>query len=115
MEIPSEIREDFLKLQQLQQTLQNLMYQKQNIQVQKIEVENAMRELKNSENQDAYEIVGTIMLKRKTEKLTASLKDRGELFDLRLKSLDKQINKQTDEAKQIQEKIAKTMNKKKEG
>ncbi len=113
MEIPPEVRGDLVKLQQIQQQLQNLMFQKQNIQVQKIEVENALKEIENLKaKEDVYEIVGNVMLKKAPESLKSSLKDKSELFNLRINSLDKQINKLTEEAKEIQGKVSAELNKK---
>lgn len=107
MKIPEDVRKDFLKLQQLQQQVQVLMFQKQNVQMQLSEVENALKELDGVSNGEIFEIVGTIMLKKSREDLKSSLGDKKEILDLRISTIDKQLNKLGEEAKALQEKVGK--------
>lgn len=105
LEIPPEAREDILKLQQLQQQLQVLMVQKQDIQVQLIEIESAAKELEKEGGGEAYEIVGSVMIKKSKPELLASLKEKKELLELRLSKLDKQIELLSKKSKEIQNKL----------
>jgi prefoldin beta subunit len=107
VELPREARDDVIKLQQVQQQLQLLMLQKQNIQLQAGEVENALKEIDKSPEKTMFEIVGTIMIKKERQDLLSSLSEKKEILELRLRTLDKQINNLTKKAQELQDKIMK--------
>lgn len=111
MEIPEEIKGDLIKLQQFQQQIQVLMIQKQNIQIQISEIENALKEIKEDAKEELYEIVGTVMIKRKPDELKVRLSEKKEVLELRLSTIDRQVNKINKSAKEIQEKLAKQIRK----
>ena len=100
-----DINEMIKRLQQMQQQLQVLMFQKQNVQVQQAEVENALKEVESGEQTDLYEIIGTVMIKRNREDLLKSLKEKNEILELRLSTLDKQINSLSASAKRLQDEV----------
>lgn len=100
-----DINEMIKKLQQIQQQLQVLMYQKQNVQVQQAEIENALKEVESGESTDLYEIIGTVMIKRDREGLLKSLKEKNEILELRLSTLEKQIDNLSKTAKDIQDEV----------
>jgi prefoldin beta subunit len=100
-----DINEMIKKLQQIQQQLQVLMFQKQNVQVQQAEVENALKEVESGESTDLYEIIGTVMIKRDRDGLLKSLKEKNEILELRLSTLDKQINNLSGSAKKLQDEV----------
>ena len=106
MELPAEVREKLGRMQEMQQQAQSFLMQKQNIQVQKLEVENALKELENSKSSDSvFEIVGTVMLRKSSEELKTSLGEKKDIYELRLKTITKQIDKLTEESKKLQEDI----------
>ena len=107
VKIPEKVREDLVKMQQIQQQVQILMFQKQNVQIQLSEVENAMKEIKQTKEGEVYEIVGTVMLKKKKDELRSRLEDKKEILNLRISTIDKQLEKLNAEVKKIQEKISK--------
>jgi len=109
VQIPENIREDFMKLQQLQQQLQILMFQKQSVQVQISEIKNALKEVGKTQEREVYEIVGTVMVKKDKDELKKALDEKIEVLDLRASSIDKQIKKLDEEAKKIQEKVTKQL------
>ena len=100
-----DINEMVKKLQQIQQQLQVLMYQKQNVQVQQAEIENALKEVESGESTELYEIIGTVMIKREREGLLKSLKEKNEILELRLSTLEKQIDNLSKSAKSIQDEV----------
>lgn len=100
-----DINEMVKKLQQIQQQLQVLMFQKQNVQVQQAEVENALKEVESKESTDLYEIIGTVMIKRERDEMLKSLKEKNEILELRLSTLDKQINSLSDSAQKLQDEV----------
>jgi prefoldin beta subunit len=70
-----------------------------------LEVENAIIELKNAET--AYKIVGNIMISSTKDDLNAELKEKKELFEEKIKTLEKQENKLKEDSKVIREKLEK--------
>jgi len=76
------------QLQILEQNLQQLLSQKQQFQGQLVEIESALEELGKTE--DAYKIVGNIMVKMPKPDLEKELNDKKEKVDIRMKSIEKQ-------------------------
>ncbi len=106
-ELSDSAKEDILKFQQIQQQLQMVMMQKQDLQAQKAEVENAIKELEKLKDENAYEVVGNIMIKKDKADLKKSLASKKELIELRLSTIDKQQDRLTKEASELQGKLAK--------
>lgn len=100
-----DVNEMIKKLQQIQQQLQVLMYQKQSVQVQQAEIENALKEVESGGSTELYEIIGTVMIKRDRDGLLKSLKEKNEILELRVSSLDKQINSLSNSAKNLQDEV----------
>lgn len=109
MKISEETKEEILKFQQIQQQLQLIMLQKQNLQAQIVEVENAIRELEKTKNKDAYEIIGNIMVKKQKKELEKSLKEKKEILELRFSTIEKQQEKLSKAATELQEKLSKKL------
>lgn len=107
MEVSNDAKDDILKFQQIQQQLQLIMMQKQDLQAQKAEVENAIKELGKIKGEGAYEVIGNIMIKKSKKELEESLKNKKELIELRLSTIEKQQEKLTKDASKLQEKLAK--------
>ena len=113
IEVPKEAEEQVVRLQQYQQQFQMLNSQKQNIQVQLIEIDHSLDHLNKVVNEDTYEIVGTIMIKREKEELINDLNERKSNLDLRNSVISKQVDKISKKLNDIQEKIMKIVNKEK--
>ncbi len=88
------------KLQMLEQNLQTYSQQRQQYQLQLKEVESAISELKESNEQ--YKIIGNIMVNSSKESLQEDLKKKKETFELRVKNLQAQEEKLRKKAKEIQ-------------
>lgn len=79
------------KIEQLQlyeQSLQNFLVQKQQFQMQLVEIDSALKELETTN--EAYKLVGNIMVSSKKEDLKKELSSRKETMELRIKTLEKQ-------------------------
>lgn len=79
------------KIEQLQlyeQSLQNFLVQKQQFQMQLIEIESALKELETTN--EAYKLVGNIMVSSKKEDLKKELLSKKETIELRIKTFEKQ-------------------------
>jgi prefoldin beta subunit len=88
-EIDEETAKQIQELQFLEQNLQNFLLQKQAFMFEKNETENALEELKKSED-DVYRIIGQIMIKSKKNAVEKDLKHKKDILDLRIKSIEKQ-------------------------
>lgn len=104
MEINKETESQIKELQVLEQNLQSILMQKQAFQLELNEVENATEELIKS-SEEVYKIVGNIMLKYSRQKLIEELKQKKDLISLRLKSLDNQEEKITENTNNLRKKV----------
>ncbi len=105
-EISPEIREQLVRLQQLQQTLQAVLAQKQQLELEKTELEKAMAELeKTTDDTPVYKSLGSIMVKSDRQRLLAEFKERSELTDTRVTVLGKQEERTRTRLKELQQKL----------
>lgn len=96
--VSKETEKKIEQLQLYEQSLQNFLVQKQQFQMQLIEIESALKELETTN--EAYKLVGNIMVSSKKEDLKKELSSKKETIELRIKTLEKQES-------QIKEKSAK--------
>ncbi len=101
-----EMEDKISQLQLLEQNLQNFVVQKQNFQAHLFEVENALRELDNSKGA-AYKIVGAIMVASDHDVLKKDLKEKKDVLELRINSLQKQEDNVREKAEKIQAEVVK--------
>ncbi|MBW3015222.1 prefoldin subunit beta [Candidatus Woesearchaeota archaeon] len=109
--IEKETENKINQLQMLEQSLNNFLLQKQQFQAQLIEIDSALTELKSTEK--AYKIVGNIMVASKKEDLEKDLKQKKEMVELRIKTLEKQEQKLRDKASSLQEEVMQKLKPKK--
>jgi len=102
--------EDLKQLQLIEEGVNNLLLQKQQFQSQLLEVESALSELGKTE--DAYRIVGNIMVHSKKGDLDKDLKEKKKMLDLRIKNLEKQEETMKEKAKKLQTRIMSRMSEK---
>ncbi|MBR9676189.1 prefoldin subunit beta [Candidatus Woesearchaeota archaeon] len=94
-------------LQLLEQNTNNLSLQKQQFQSQLFETESALKELKKTA--DSYKIIGNIMVKTKPEELRKELEEKKQVFDLRIKSFEKQEKEISEKASKLQAEVLKEL------
>lgn len=97
------------QLQMLEQSMQNLLMQKQQFQLQQVEIESALKELEKVN--EAYKIVGNIMVLSKKDDLKADLASKKEIIELRIKNMEKQENQLREKASKLQNEVLKGMSK----
>src|SRR3989338_10961718 len=95
-DVSKETEKKISQLQLMEQSMQSLSMQKQQFQLQQVEVESAMKEMKNVEEE--YKIVGNIMVLSKKTDIKEELNSKKEIIELRIKSLEKQENHMRDKA-----------------
>ena len=100
------------QLQVLQQNIQSLSVQKQQFQMQLNEVESALSELEGAE--EAYNIVGSVMVKASAENLGKNLDEKKESLTLRLKNLETQEERLRGKAEDLQKDLMSSLKQKKD-
>jgi prefoldin beta subunit len=103
MEMTKETQEKIGQLQMIEQNLQNLLAQRQQFQAQMVEIESALRELETSKT--AYKIVGNIMVSSDKESLQKDLKEKKEMAEIRIRTLEKQEKQLKEKAQKIQQEV----------
>ena len=106
-EISKESEEKISQLQLLEQSMQNLLMQKQQFQLQQVEIESALKELEKVE--EAYKIVGNIMVLSTKADLKDDLSSKKEIIGLRIKNMEKQESQLRDKASKLQNEVLKEM------
>lgn len=95
--------EEIQKLSFMEQSLSNIVSQRTAFQRQILEINNALEELKNVDS--AYQITGTIMLKKSAKDLNEDLNSKKSLVEVRLKSFESQEKTLRDEMNKLRQSI----------
>jgi len=105
-ELPPQVQNQIAQLQQLQQQAQTLLSQKSQIEMIIRETESAVKELEASdEGAVIYKSVGEVLFKADRAKLIEELKDKKDVLDLRLKTLEKQEDRIQKRFGQLQDQL----------
>ena len=105
-QLPPQIQQRLLRLQQLQQTLQGVMAQKQQLTMQLNETENAAKELeKLADDAVVYKSIGALLVKAEKPKVSEELTERKELVKMRVDVLAKQEERLRTQVKELQDKL----------
>ena len=102
-----EIEEKIKQLQLSEQSLQALLNQKQGLQVQLLEIDSALKELDKTE--EAYRIIGNVMVLADKPDLQAELGSKKETIELRVKSIDRQESATREKATAMQKEVMEGM------
>ncbi len=84
--VENKTQEEYIKAYQQWQIV---VMQKEQMVLQLSEIENTINELQNIEG-DVYKITGSVMIKKKKEDVLKDLKEKKDLLELKIKSLEKQ-------------------------
>jgi|SRR3989344_197834 len=91
MDLDKETKKNIQELQLFEQNLQGLSMQKQAFLMELTEVENALSEIKDN-NEPIFKVIGQIMVKTDKKKIEKELKEKKDLINLRIKSIERQEN-----------------------
>lgn len=106
VELPPQIQEQLVRLQQLQQQHQSIVSQKQQLELELNETDKALSELeKSTDETPVYKSVGSILVKSNRQGLMEELKERKELLTTRVTVLGKQEERTRERLKEVQEKL----------
>jgi len=105
-QLPPQVQERLLRLQQLQRNLQTVLTQKQQVELEATETEQALAELETlTKNAVIYKSIGSLLVKSQKSKVEAELEERKELLDTRLGVLGKQEERLRSQLGQLQAKL----------
>jgi len=104
--ISKELQEKIQHLQILEQNLQNLLMQKQAFQFELNETENALAEVKKTQ-EDIFKMVGQILIKASKEEIEKELSQKKDILSLRAKSIEKQESQIRETAEKLREEVLK--------
>ena len=101
--IAKETEHKISQLQMFEKSLQNFLAQKQQFQMQLAETESALKELETAD--EAYKIVGNLMIKGDKASLKKDLNEKKEIFDLRIRTIEKQEKDTREKALKLQQEV----------
>lgn len=108
-DIPKDSQEKINKLQFFEQNLQSLESTRQQLQSQLFELDSAIASLEQAPA--AYKIVGSVMVSSDPKKLLEELKQKKDILDLRISSVEKQETKLRESAKALQDDVMNSLKK----
>ncbi|RLE39106.1 prefoldin subunit beta [Candidatus Woesearchaeota archaeon] len=106
-----ETQQKIQQLQLIEQSLQNFLAQKQQFQAQLMEIESALSELDKVDQ--AYKIIGNIMVLSDAKKLKKDLEQKKETTELRIKTIERQENSTKEKAENLQKEVLEKIERKK--
>ena len=93
----------------LRQQLQLNTAQKQNLQLQYNELKKTLEEVeKTPDSEELYELVGQILIKKYKKTILEGLKDKVDIIEFRLKSVDKALSSDTQKLQELQKELDKS-------
>lgn len=104
--IDQETQEKIQQLQIFEQSLQNLLLQKQAFQIELSETENALKEIEKTKD-DVYKLIGQVMIKASKQEIEKEFKQKKDILNLRVKSIDKQETQIRGELEKLREEVIK--------
>jgi len=108
MATEKEVNEKLEQFEALRQTLYAILMQKQRLKQQYDEIDNAISELeKLGENEKVYKLVGNVMIEKSKESVLSELKEKKEVIEVRLQSLEKQEQSLKERLEKLQSELEK--------
>lgn len=105
-QLPPNIQDKLNRLQQLQNTLQQLILQKQRLEMERTESERALKTLEDvSSETKVYKSAGAILVEKDRDKVVKDLKERLDFLEMRSKVLTKQESNTRERLTSIQESL----------
>ena len=105
-ELPPSVRQQLVRFQQLQQTLNAVLVERQRLETELVEVKSALEELqKASDDAAVYKAVGPVLVQTSKQKIVEELSERRELTETRLKLLEKQEQRTREQLESLQKEL----------
>ncbi|MGD2200162.1 MAG: prefoldin subunit beta [Candidatus Bathyarchaeota archaeon] len=110
-QLPPKVQEKLGRLQQLQNTLQQLVIQKQRLDLERNESERALKVLEDlPSRKKVYKSSGAIMVEKEKDEVVEELEERLGFLEMRAKVLTKQENNTRKRLSDLQESLQKELN-----
>ncbi len=103
-QVNPELERDLMEYQNAERQLQAVLLQKHQLQLQLNEITLAVEELAKAKG-DIYKATGSIMVRSTREEAEKDLKEKKDLFDIRVKALSQQEEKMKNVLMRLQKKI----------
>ena len=109
-QLPPNIQEKITRLQQLQNTMQQLVLQKQRLDLELNESERALKTLEDvPSDAKVYKSAGAILVEKRKDDVVKELKERREFLEMRSKVLVKQEGNTRERLTSLQESLQKEL------
>ncbi len=109
-QLPPNVQERIARLQQLQNTMQQLLAQKQRLEAEKAETERALTVLnETAEGAKVYKSVGAVLVEKEKAVVVKELTERKDFLEMREKVLEKQEEKTKEKLQGLQETLQKEL------
>ncbi len=109
-QLPPQVQERLQRLQQLQNTMQQLLAQRQRIEMEVAESDKALEVLKEVPvDAKVFKSVGAVLVEKERDKVVKELEERKEFLDMRAKVLQKQEDKTKEKLTGLQETLQKEL------
>lgn len=105
-ELPPQIQQQLIRMQQIQQSLEMLISQRTQLEIQLRETERALKELENIKPDEVvYKIVGPLLVKSDPQRVKEELEDLRVSIDTRIKTLKRQEERSRKQLEEMREKL----------
>jgi len=104
MDMDQETQKKIQGLQMLEQGYQNIVFQKQSFQVEVNETNTALSEVEKSKS-DVFRVLGQVMVKADKTSLKKELKEKADLLNLRMKTVERQELQMREEIERLRSEI----------
>ena len=104
MDMDQETQKKIQGLQMLEQGYQNIVFQKQSFQVEVNETNTALSEVEKSKS-DVFRVLGQVMVKADKNSLKKELKEKADLLNLRMKTVERQELQMREEIERLRSEI----------
>lgn len=109
-QLPPQVQERLQRLQQLQNTMQQLLLQKQRIEMEMMESDKALEVLEEVQGDSkVYKSVGAVLVEKERDTVVKELKERKEFLEMRAKVLKKQEDKTKEKITLLQDTLQKEL------
>ena len=109
MELNQGANKKIEELQSLEAKIQNFLAQKQTAEIELNEINNAIQEIKNTDD-EVYKIISGIMIKSDKKKLNSELEEKKKMLELKINVLEKQEKLLEKDSSSLRKEVKKSMN-----
>ena len=109
-QLPQNVQERIARLQQLQNTMQQLMSQKQRLEMESAETERALKTLEETaDSAKIYKSVGAVLVEKDKASVIKDLSEKKDFLEMRSKVLQKQEEKTKEKIQGLQDTLQKDL------